>query len=250
MTSVDRGHEMPSVGFPFEALPAYQDAWVGVAGFARLNGFHLEPRCRVCRNDELRMRVNEMLSMGASYAMVLRSLAADNDRLDARDRITIDSIRNHTARHFPVQNVARATYRTIVERRAQEAQIDFVEGVATALTPIAFFEVVMNEAFRRLIDGGVDVSVDTGLRAAEKLHTLMNSRDYTAEMVETRLQLGRIINAVRSSVPQEMWGTIRKQLGLPEERTVLDDADYFSDEQPYDPTESLDHDDDDEFDPG
>ena len=33
MTSIDRGHEMPSVGFPFEALPAYQDAWVGVAGF-------------------------------------------------------------------------------------------------------------------------------------------------------------------------------------------------------------------------
>ena len=27
------------------------------------------------------------------------------------DRVTIDSIRHHTRRHFPVQNVARATYR-------------------------------------------------------------------------------------------------------------------------------------------
>ena len=29
-----------------------------------------------------------------------------------------DSFRNHCARHFPVQQVARATYRAIVERRA------------------------------------------------------------------------------------------------------------------------------------
>src|SRR6516165_1675518 len=68
------------------------------------------------------------------------------------DRVTIDSIRNHASRHFPVQNVAKATYREIVERRAQEAQIDFVNGVLTALTPVAFYEVVMNEAFRRLMD--------------------------------------------------------------------------------------------------
>ena len=42
------------------------------------NGFHLEPRCRVCRNDVLRKKVNDMLASGASYAMVLRALAADN----------------------------------------------------------------------------------------------------------------------------------------------------------------------------
>jgi hypothetical protein len=48
-----------------------------------------------------------------------------------------DSIRNHTVRHFPVQQVARATYREILERRAREAQIDFVNGLATALSPMA-----------------------------------------------------------------------------------------------------------------
>ena len=70
--------------------------------------------------------------------------------------MTIDSIRNHAARHFPVQQVARATYREILERRAQEAEIDFVNGVATALTPMAFYECVMNgNAFRRLVDGDV-----------------------------------------------------------------------------------------------
>jgi len=190
------------------------------------------------------MRVNEMLSMGASYAMVLRSLATDNDRLDPSDRVTIDSVRNHCQRHFPAQNVAKATYREILERRAQDAKMDFVEGVAAALTPLAFFEVVMNKAFRDLVDEKTEVSADTGLRAAEKLYTLMNSRDFSAEMAETRLFVGRILDAIKTTVPQSMWGTIREQLGLPEERTVLDDADYFDDEEPYDPTDFADEDDD------
>jgi hypothetical protein len=40
------------------------------------------------------------------------------------DRVTIDSVRNHSARHYPVQNVAQATYLDIVERRAKENASD------------------------------------------------------------------------------------------------------------------------------
>ena len=75
----------------------------------RINGFHLEPRCRVCRNDKMRKKVNDLLAVGVSYAMIVRALEDDNAGLDKRDRVTIDSIRNHTVRHFPVQNVAKAT---------------------------------------------------------------------------------------------------------------------------------------------
>src|SRR6476469_6292190 len=73
--------------------------------------FHLEPRCRICRNDQVRTKVNDLLATGGRYAMVLRALGDDNTTLDKRDRVTADSIRKHTARHFPVQQVARATYR-------------------------------------------------------------------------------------------------------------------------------------------
>jgi hypothetical protein len=126
--------------------------------------------------------------------------------------VTIDSIRNHAARHFPVQQVARATYREIVERRAQEAQIDFVNGVITALTPLAFYEVVMNEAFRRLVDGDVDVSVDTGLRAAEKLQALVDTRAGGADMASLRVQVGRIIEVVRTFIPRERWPEVQAAL--------------------------------------
>ena len=32
----------------------------------RINGFHLEPRCRVCRNDPVRKKVNAMLACGGA----------------------------------------------------------------------------------------------------------------------------------------------------------------------------------------
>jgi hypothetical protein len=67
------------------------------------NGFNLEPRCRICRNDQVRTKVNDLLATGASYAMVLRDLGEDNAKLEKRDRVTIDSVRNHCGRHFPVQ---------------------------------------------------------------------------------------------------------------------------------------------------
>ena len=61
----------------------------------------LEPRCRVCRNDTVRAKVNGLLAVGTSYAMILRSVADENGKIDRRERMTIDSIRNHTAGTSP-----------------------------------------------------------------------------------------------------------------------------------------------------
>ena len=66
----------------------------------RINGFHLEPRCRICRNDVLRKKVNDLLATGASYAMIVRALSADNAELDKCDRVTIDSVRTHCHEAF------------------------------------------------------------------------------------------------------------------------------------------------------
>jgi hypothetical protein len=209
-----------------------------------INGFHLEPRCRVCRDDDVRKKVNNLLATGSSYAMVLRTLGEDKTAPGrCGDRVTIDSIRNHAARHFPVQQVARATYREIVERRAREAQIDFVNGVATALTPMALYECVMNEAFRRLADGDVDVSVDTGLRAAEKLQALIDAQAGEADMVSIRVQMGRIIEVMRTFIPRERWPEVQaalrgdsvevQQQSSPEGEVRMVDIDDTPDEDRY-----------------
>ena len=189
----------------------------------RINGFHLEPRCRICRNDRVRTKVNDLLATGASYAMVLRALGDDNTKLEQCDRVTIDSIHNHANRHFPVQQVARATYREILERRARENQVDFIEGVATALTPMAFYEVVMTKAFRTLVDDRTEVSVETGLRAAEKLQSVLDGRQQGTDVLELKVQLGKISEAVRSVVPQSMWAQIIRQMDEAEHPESLAD---------------------------
>lgn len=231
-----------------QAVRDLVDDTVESSALATRNGFHLEPRCRVCRNDLVRKKVNHLLASGSSYAMIVRALAADNAELDKGDRVTIDSIRTHTTKHFPVQQTAHATYRTILERRARENQIDFVQGVATALTPFAYFEVVMNKAFRSLVDDRTEVSVETGLRAAEKLQSVLDGRERGTEVLELKVQLGWICNAVKSTVPQELWGEIIEKLEEFEQQhsVALDvGTDSFDDDddEPFDPTEFAEPDD-------
>ena len=178
--------------------------------------FHLEPRCRVCRDDDLRRKVNELLATGSSYAMIVRALELDNAALDKCDRVTIDSVRNHTARHFPVQNVAQATYRQILERRAEQNGIDFVTGVATALTPMAFFETVMLKAFEALVDPDTKVDVSAGMIAAARLQALLDSPNEQPDLAKLRRKVTQIAEAVRTTVPREMWADIVAKLEEPE----------------------------------
>ena len=228
-------------------LPAVADVLDETAalnGLApRNNGFHLEPRCRVCRNDTLRIKVNDLLATGASYAMILRALRDDNATLDKPDRVTIDSIRNHTDRHFPVQNVAKATYRRILERWAQENGIDFVKGVATAITPMAFYETVMVKGYETLVDSDTTVDVNTGMIAAGRLQALIESRASGTSITDLLVQMDHIINAIHSTVPEQLWPEILRKIDGPVPAdTPGDEIEDYDDE--YGPAESAQTDED------
>jgi hypothetical protein len=80
--------------------------------------------------------------------------------------------------------VATATYRDILERRARENAVDFVEGVATALTPIAFLETFMVKGYETLVDSDTRVDVNTGIVAASRLQAVIGSRDYSIDIDE------------------------------------------------------------------
>jgi hypothetical protein len=148
-----------------------------------------------------------------------------------------------------VQNAAKATYRRILERRAQENGVDFVNGVATAITPMAFFETVMVKGYETLVDSDTKVDVSTGIVAAGRLQSLIDSRDYSHDLLVMRVQLGQICDAVKSTVPQEMWGEIIEKLDEAEQHqealSVGADSFYDAGDEPFDPTEFID--DDDEF---
>jgi hypothetical protein len=72
-----------------------------------------EPRCRICRDETVRVLVNKLLDWhGApiilgrgkthvvTYADILRDLEPLNEGRDDKDRITYDSLRVHAKRHY------------------------------------------------------------------------------------------------------------------------------------------------------
>jgi hypothetical protein len=177
-----------------------------------INGLGLESRCRICRNDQVRPKVNDLLATGASYAMVLRALGDDNTKLEQRDRVTIDSIRNHANRHFPVQQVARATYREILERRAKENNVDFIEGVATAITPLAVLETIMVKGYQTLVDEHTSVSYRDGMEAALKLAEALRKDDGAHDRARMLADMGRVIEVVRTFIPSERWPEVQAAL--------------------------------------
>ena len=171
-----------------------------------VDSHYLEPRCHVCRNDEVRQQVNELLSSGASYAMTHRALGDDAGGL------TSDSIRRHAERHFPVQNAARATYREILERRAKENSVDFVNGVATAITPMALLETVMVRGYEKLVDPDTEVDVKTGMLAACRLQEMIDSHTDQHDWAQQLAEVGRIVEVVRTFIPPERWPEVQAAL--------------------------------------
>lgn len=78
-----------------------------------------EPRCRICRDETVRILVNELLDWhGApiflgrgkthrvTYADILRDLEPLNKGRDKRDRITYDSLWVHAKRHYDIEGIA------------------------------------------------------------------------------------------------------------------------------------------------
>jgi hypothetical protein len=75
--------------------------------------------------------------------------------------------------------------------RARENAVDFVEGVATALTPIAFFETFMVKSYETLVDSDTRVDVNTGIVAASRLQAVIGSRDYSIDIAEMVARIRR-----------------------------------------------------------
>lgn len=185
----------------------------------QINGSHLEPRCHVCRSDGVRQRVNDLLASGASYASALRALGGD------AVGVSTDSIRRHAERHFPVQNVAKATYREILERRAQENDVDFADGVATAITPMALLETVMVRGYEKLVDPATEVDVKTGMAAACRLQEMIDSHTDQHDWAKAQAEMGRIVEVVREFVPAERWPALKAALRRDKDLDALAERD-------------------------
>jgi len=103
------------------------------------------------------------------------------------------------------------------------------------------------KSYETLVDSNTKVDVNTGIVAAGRLQSLIDSRDYSRDLLLMKVRLDQVCEAVKSTVPQEMWGEIIEKLEEleqhPEALDVGTDSFNDADDEPFDPTEFIDEDD-------
>jgi len=204
----------------------------------RLYIFRPEAQCKVC-NSQAFGTVNLMLAHAMTYADILRALVPVNDALPEDQRIVYASIRTHAKRHFPIQGAAQAVYRRMVEKRAEEYGLDFVRGVGGALTPLAYVDVVMRKGFETLVKNETTVDVETGMRAAVRLREMTKDNEESGDIASLMLQMNKVVEAVKSTVPEEMWPVILAKIegddNIIDAETVEEDPNIVDIVAGYDP---------------
>jgi hypothetical protein len=110
---------------------------------------------------------------------------------------------------------------------------------------MAFLETVMVKSYESLVDSNTTVDVNTGMVAAARLQSLMDSKDDSIDIAEMRANVAKISEAVRAVVPESMWDEITEKLAEQHPATLDVGSDSFddADDEPFDPTELIDEDD-------
>jgi hypothetical protein len=73
----------------------------------------------------------------------------------------------------------------------------------------------MVKGYETLVDSDTEVDVNTGMIAAVRLQVLTESRAGGTRIADLRVQMGRIIDAIHSTVPEELWPEILRKIDGP-----------------------------------
>lgn len=234
-----------------EKLVQQQVDELRVAG--KLYTFNPETRCRVCCSQDSLDLVNTLIAHGLTYAAIMKCLGPVNAARRKNNKITKASLYWHQKNHFNTQEPARAVYRQIMEDRAKEHELNFIEGTTTGVNAMSYLETMMVKAYKKLTDDNFDnVSVEMGMNAAIKLHDMTRKDAGLAEAAKAMNEMNRIINAVKEVVPEKYYNQILARLEAGEmggyvdaervdEEPIFDEED---DDEEFDPTGADDDDDD------
>lgn len=219
-----------------------------VAG--KLYTFNPETRCRVCQSQDSLDLVNTLLAHGLTYAAIMKCIKPVNQARRKNNQITKASLYWHQKNHFNTQEPAKAIYRQIMEDRAREHELNYVEGTTTAVNAMSYLETMMIKAYKKLTDENFDnVSVEMGMSAAIKLHEMTRKDAGLAEAAKAMNETNRIIAAVKEVVPERYFNQILARLdsgegtaGFIEAEVAEEDID---DEEEFDPVVEDDNEDED-----
>lgn len=206
-----------------------------------------EPRCRVCRDEEVRTLVNKLLAHGMTLRDINEVITPMNRKRPVRDRINLNNIREHRKRHFDVQAPANAVYRAIVEKRAHELNVDYENGIGTAVTHLAYLDTMIAKGYQNLLQEDTVVTYRDGLDAAMKRNDLTRKDAGAVEQARIMAEMDRVIAVVKEVCTPEQLAIMGARLNgeapmpVASQRPVVED-----DDDAYDPHEDNDDDFDDD----
>lgn len=202
----------------------------------RVDLFRPAARCRICQTEGAAQVTNKMLSHGATHADVMMVLKPLNLRRAKDDQITLNVIGHHARNHFPLEEAANAVYRKLIEKRAAEAEKDFINGVGGAVTALGFLDVVVQKGYENLVKEDVVVSPDTAVRAAKELAAIESQRDTDdTDIADMMVKMDQVIRAVREEADPATWARIVTRLNdepEPHVRRQAIEAEVEEDEYP------------------
>lgn len=219
---------------------AVEDEILALSEQQQVDLFRPAAKCRICQTEGASEVTNKMLSHGATYADVMVVLEPLNLRRPKNDQITINSISHHAKNHFPLEEAANAVYRKLIEKRAAEAEKDFINGVGGAVTALGFLDVVMQKGLENIIKQEVTVNPDTAIRAAKEIAAIeaQQSKEDT-DIAAVMVQMDEVIRAVREETDPDAWERIRARLSgepVPARHANYDAIEAEVDDTPgYDP---------------
>lgn len=169
------------------------------------DGYRTEPRCHVCCEVESKDLVNKLIAAGLTNREIVESCDAINARRGNGRLIGARNVWVHRREHFNIDKPAAAVVRKIMERRAEEANIDHINGVGHAITPYAVLETVEVLGYQQLTSEGAEPpSIKETIDAAAKLHELTNRDAGARKMADLLYTMDRIISAAQKYVPEAM----------------------------------------------
>jgi hypothetical protein len=170
------------------------------------DGTKTEPRCYVCCEVESKKLVNKLLAAGLTNREIAESCEFINSRRRAvGDNRLIDArhVYDHAREHFKIDEPAQAAYRAIVERHAEQANIDHINGIGTAVSPYAVLHTIMVKGFAGVAAEGASVSVKDLITAAVKIHEWTSADAGQKKMADIVYAMDRIVTAAQYFVPKE-----------------------------------------------
>lgn len=207
--------------------------------------FHPETKCRVCRNADLRTRVEDLLAVGTTYSEILRIIEPVNLTRGRAHRITFHSLRHHSHDCFTPDRASMQVYREILERRAEQFDKNYIRGATHAVTIAAVLEVVMVKGFAAIVDDRIPITPELAISAGIKLQEMIaktQAGTQQAEMIAKVHRLTEVVNAVCSpdqlAEIEQRLAEAAQEGALDVEFTEEDDDDY--DDEEFDPASDVD----------